>query len=107
MDGGFWYDGTVPDGFTPEACRFFRYDSGILILDEARQQAALDFDAAQEELGVLYQWFVWYDTQVMQYTRAQRLGEACDIDIMALDEQAKDNQTRINELNNAISLEQG
>ena len=34
------------------------------------------------------EWFIWYDTQVMQYNRAIRLNVSTDIDIADLDEQA-------------------
>ena len=76
IDGGFWYDGPVHDGFGPTTCRFYRHENNVLILDEAKQQAAQDAEAAIDELIDLYTWFEWYDVQVQQALRAERMNNA-------------------------------
>jgi hypothetical protein len=76
IDGGFWYDGPVHDGFGPTTCRFYRHENNVLILDEAKQQAAQDAEAAIDELIDLYTWFEWYDVQVHQALRAERMNNA-------------------------------
>jgi hypothetical protein len=98
MPGAVEYAGGMPEGFGPETCRYYRLEGGALVYDADRKAAADKAIADAAELAELYKWFEWYDQQVMQYTRAQRLGEDCDIDIMALDEQAAANQARIREL---------
>ena len=52
----------------------------------------------QKELFELETWFKWYDNQVAQYNRCQRLGIEFDKDINELDNQAKINQERIAEI---------
>lgn len=52
----------------------------------------------QKELTELDNWFKWYDNQVAQYNRCQRLGLDFDKDINELDNQAKVNQERIAEI---------
>ena len=52
----------------------------------------------QIELYELETWFTWYDNQVAQYNRCQRLGIEFDKDINELDNQAKVNQERIAEI---------
>ena len=58
----------------------------------------------QKELTELELWFNWYDNQVAQYNRCQRLGIGFDKDINELDNQAKVNQERIAELRIALSI---
>ena len=72
--------------------------NGELVLDENKKAAAAQKEALQEESMALYEWFSWYDNQVMQYTRAVRLGEVFDKDMAALDEEASTRQARIREI---------
>lgn len=58
----------------------------------------------QKELTEIEIWFNWYDNQVSQYNRCQRLGIEFDKDINELDNQAKVNQERIAELRIALSI---
>ncbi|MBR4003018.1 MAG: hypothetical protein IKI95_02990, partial [Clostridia bacterium] len=57
----------------------------------------------QKELVELENWFKWYDNQVAQYNRCQRLGIEFDKDINELDNQAKTNQERIAQLRALIN----
>lgn len=66
----------------------------------ARKQSYL----YEEQLNELETWFNWYDNQVAQYNRCQRLGIEFDKDINELDNQAKVNQERIAELRIALSI---
>ena len=112
IDGGFWYDGPVHDGFGPTTCRFYRHENNVLILDEAKQQAALDHGAAQDELNAMLVWFGWYDIQVHQALRAQRMGQefsAVDSNgqryesLADLDAQAAVYQVRIREIRGGVA----
>jgi len=103
IPGAVEYAGAVPAGFGPDTCRFYRLEGGALVYDAAKRQAELDTIAAAEELAERLEWFEWYDLQVKEYERAQRLGEPFDGDIMALDEQAKENAARIRELREVIN----
>ena len=71
------------------------------------KQTAQAFEAAQGELEELYRWFGWYDQQIMQAMRGERMCEeysAVDSSgklfnsIGDLDAQAKINQLRIREI---------
>lgn len=105
MPGAVEYAGAIPEGFGPDTCRYYRLEGGALVFDAAKRQAELDAIAAAEELAERLQWFDWYDLQVKEYERSQRLGEPFDGDIMALDEQAKENAARIRELREVINNE--
>ena len=94
---GIEYTGEVPEDFAV-SCRFYRYENGTLILDEAKQQEQEQKAAAQIELTELQAWFSWYDNQCMQYGRSVRLGDFFDGDIAELDEQARAYQLRIREI---------
>lgn len=107
IDGGFWYDGAVPEGFEATTCRFYRHENNALIFDEAKQQAAQDAEAAQDELIDLHAWFEWYDIQVHQALRAERMNEAFSAEdssgqtyesLADLDAQAAVYQARIREI---------
>ena len=57
-----------------------------------------------EELNEINQWFSWYDNQIAQYNRCQRLGVDFDKDINELDKEATQKQLRIREINTQIKL---
>ena len=52
----------------------------------------------QNELDNLYIWFEWYDKQVVEYNRCQRLGIEFDRNIQDLDVLALEKQLRIREI---------
>ena len=54
------------------------------------------------ELNKLTSWFEWYDSQMAQYNRCQRLGLEFDRDIAELDAEAVKNQLRIREINEEL-----
>ena len=60
-------------------------------------------ELVQKELTELDNWFKWYDNQVAQYNRCQRLGIEYDRDINELDNQAKTNQERVAQLRALIN----
>lgn len=76
IEGSVEWNGIIPKGFNAETCRFYYRDGDTLRLDETKQQAALDAEAAQDELMELYAWFEWYDVQVHQALRAERMNDA-------------------------------
>lgn len=96
-DAETWF-GEIPEGFNAETYLFYRLENGILTFDETLAAEASQKEAAQIELSEIAGWFSWYDNQVQQYLRAQRLGEMFDGDIVALDAQAKEYQIRIRAL---------
>ena len=98
MDGAVEFHGEVPDGFNPETCTCYRLEDSTLILDAEKLAFIQSLPVMREELASLHQWLAWYDVQIMQYTRAERLGAISSIDIVALDIQAAVNQARINDL---------
>lgn len=104
--------GTAPDGFA-ENYAGYRYESGGLVFDEAHfeslQTANARREAIEAEEGGILQWFEWYDAQVKQYERAQRLAEAgvqpdppavtaFNHSMAELDAQAARNHARLREL---------
>lgn len=54
--------------------------------------------AARAERDELAAWFAWYDIQIMQYQRCQRLGETFDQNVEELDAEAAVKQARIREI---------
>lgn len=63
-----------------------------------KEQNQLKFEL-NNELNELTQWFTYYDNQVAQYNRCQRLGVEFDNDINELDNEATQKQLRIREIN--------
>ena len=102
MAGAVEYNGDIPDDFR-ENCLFYRLVDGQLVKDDAAEAAAAEAESAAAELDELYTWFAWYDNQIAQYLRAQRLGQAYDHDISELDALAADKQNRIRELREVLS----
>lgn len=103
MEGAAEYSGEAPAGFDAGTCRHYRLAGGALVLDAGSQAEARSAETAREELAALHRWFTWYDVQIMQFTRAQRLGEPFDGDVQRLDAQAKANQLRVRALNRAVT----
>ena len=68
-----------------------------------REQRQLEF-GLNNELNEINQWFVWYDNQIAQYNRCQRLGLEFDKDINELDNEATQKQLRIREINAQLKL---
>lgn len=54
------------------------------------------------ELNDLYNWFKWYDTQIMQYNRDIRVYQESNINLSQLDELAIEKANRIKEVKNLI-----
>jgi hypothetical protein len=102
MDGATPYNGAIPEGFNGETCRHYRLVDDTLMLDEDAQAAGEATRKAQEELAALYEWFAWYDVQVMQYGRCQRLGVEFDQDMAVLDAEAVIKQERIREIREGL-----
>ena len=63
---------------------------------QVKQNNKLKLLKEQQEL---LKWIEYYDKQVMQYNRCQRLGIEFDKDISELDNQANINQARLREIN--------
>lgn len=65
------------------------------------------FDKNQQDLTVLESWFTYYDRQVAEYSRCQRLGIAYSNDdnltIEQLDELAEQNKAKINKLRSILN----
>ncbi len=103
VDDGFF---TVPDGcvIDGEDIREMTHDEKIVagLEQEPEPQQPDPKVWLLHELTELYQWFHWYDIQVAQYGRAQRMGAEFDKDISALDAEAAQNQARIREILNAV-----
>lgn len=59
----------------------------------------------QKELGKIYEWFEWYDKQVAQYNRCQRLSQFFDYDINELDREASNKQLRVREIKNILKID--
>lgn len=57
------------------------------------------------ELNELTEWFTYYDNQVAQYNRCQRLGIEFDKDINELDKEANQKQLRIREIKEKLNKE--
>jgi hypothetical protein len=57
------------------------------------------------ELKEINLWFTWYDNQVAQYNRSQRLGIEFDRDINELDNEATQKQLRIREIQDKLKTE--
>ena len=58
-----------------------------------------EYDKLTNELTTLTSWFNdYYDNQIKQYERCQRLGLVFDGDIKTLDNEAQNNQIRIREI---------
>jgi hypothetical protein len=111
IDGGEEFVGIIPEGFNAETCRFYYRDGDTLRLDETKRQAAQDAEAAQDELMELYAWFEWYDIQVHQALRAERMNEAFSAEdssgqtyesLEDLDTQAAVYQVRIREIREGV-----
>lgn len=105
IEGSVAFHGEIPEGFKPETCRCYRLIEDALVPDPDKLASIGNDDAMQDELAALHSWFTRYDTQVMQYLRAVRLGQASKTDISELDEQAQKNQARINEIKTALIQE--
>ncbi len=54
------------------------------------------------ELNDLYNWFDWYDTQIMQYNRDIRVYQESNINLSTLDSLAIAKANRIKEVKNLI-----
>lgn len=102
MDGAVEFMGDIPADFR-ENCGLYRLVDGQLIKDEALQRVQEASQNATAELDELYSWFAWYDNQIAQFMRAQRLGQSYDRDIGELDALAAQKQTRIRELREVLS----
>lgn len=94
----------IPDDFF-ENIGCYKIIDNKLIYDEERQNSLARNDELQSELSQLYEWFNYYDTQIVQYNRCTRLDEVFDGDIAALDAQAAKNQTRIREIRAELQQE--
>lgn len=76
----------------------YKYNNGNFILDEKKKEYLVNCDKFSTEGNAIINWFSWYDQQVAQYNRCQRLGIEFDKDINELDAQAAINQARLAEI---------
>lgn len=72
-------------------------------LVEERYEEDDEIEIANEELSKLNEWFMWYDTQIIQYNRDIRLYGTSEINIELLDKLAVKNAARIKELKKILS----
>lgn len=70
----------------------------------AEEHVQTEEEKLESELLELDSWFKWYDNQVAQYNRCQRLGTKFDKDIKKLDNQAAINQARIAEIREILKI---
>ena len=95
-DSVLW-EGNFPSEFdTYLGC--YKYNNGNFILDEAKRQYLVNCDLYTNEGNEIINWFTWYDQQIAQYTRCQRLGIPFDRDIEELDAEASIKQLRLAEI---------
>lgn len=78
-------------------------DNGEII---GKESTPSEIDMANNELVELNKWFTYYDRQVQEYARCQRLGieytNALDLTLNELDNLAEEKKARINELRQII-----
>lgn len=71
-----------------------------------RESTPTESDIANSELAELTKWFEWYDRQVQEYARCQRLGieytNTLGLTLTELDNLAEEKKARINELRQII-----
>ena len=77
-------------------------DNGISII-KSSMVVQTEKEQNENELRELLHWFNYYDNQVNQYNRCQRLGILFDKDIKELDNQAKNNALRVSELRKLLN----
>ena len=121
-------------GFYPEEVDYINIPEPAILISKAQWQKAIDLQSSGKELYVenndiigkeyiyiptqdelynkeleeLENWFVWYDRQVQEYSRCQRLGikyeNSQNLTISQLDKLAESNKTRINELRSILNV---
>lgn len=98
----------VEVGNVPEDCAYSDFDivDNIYVFNQSKYNKRKNIPIIQEELNTLIEWFNWYDRQMQEYARCQRLGldyyNTDGLSIGQLDELAEKNKARINELRNKI-----
>lgn len=95
IEGGIDYSGIAPDDFYNNY-EFYQFKNGQVVFDATLQTQSENSRQNEEKITELTSWFDdYYDKQVAQYARTQRLGIAFDGDIVALDAEAADKQMQI------------
>ena len=65
-------------------------------------------DKTRDEINSIDKWFEYYDRQIAEYSRCQRLGIAYsnndNLTIEQLDELAEQNKAKINELRSILNV---
>lgn len=88
-----------------------RNSNSIIVADENGLPTLKPFELPVEEknnqeLNSLTEWFEWYDRQVQEYARCQRLGieytNTLGLTLTELDNLAEEKKARINELRQII-----
>ncbi len=98
---GIEYNQEVNEHFYENA-RYYYLENNTLVFDENKYNEDI---SAQEATAKLYTekkeieaWFVDYDKQVIQYTRAIALGQEYDKDILELHNEAEIKAIRLKEI---------
>ena len=99
------YLGEVPEDFASNHI-FYAYNNGELILQEDLLNSRKTMEEESKEKVEIEEWFKWYDTQTIQYNRAQRLGKAFNRNINELDKEAEQKAKRLSELNKKFPAEE-
>ena len=98
----------VEVGTIPEDCIYtdFDYLGEIYVFNSAKYAQRKAIPQAEDELNSLIEWFEWYDRQVQEYARCQRLGieytNTLGLTLTELDNLAEEKKARINELRQII-----
>ena len=98
------YLGEVPKDFENNHA-FYAYNNGELILQEDLLNSRKTMEEESKEKVEIETWFKWYDTQTIQYNRAQRLGKSFNRNINELDKEADQKAKRLSELNKKYPAE--
>ena len=92
------YLGEVPEDFENNHI-FYAYNNGELILQEELKNNREKEKEEIKEKAEIESWFKWYDTQTIQYGRAQRMGKSFNRKMNDLDNEADQKAKRLSELN--------
>lgn len=103
------YNYTIHEvGEVPADCMYtdFDYIGERYVFNFAKYAHRKAIPQAEDELNSLTEWFEWYDRQVQEYARCQRLGieytNTLGLTLTELDNLAEEKKARINELRQII-----
>lgn len=103
IEGGIEYEGTVPENFNAETCKFFKLENEELIYIPELESTYENLKTLNLELAELLGWFSWYDNQIIKILNYERRGQTYHISLEELDIQAETNRQRINEIRNLLN----